>query len=153
MAVPGPPNHHGKTQYGEYLEVVEKLRDLWCPQGPVDVVEYQLFIAGGRKNLWWGSFLRRSVAVGQLGWCSVLALPAHSGLIGELDVGTYLGGSFGNINDAGVLSGTDDLGELVGLVSWRIQGVTTLVDREDIELRMTNGAVRDYHAPEMYALV
>ncbi|WP_312803595.1 hypothetical protein [Corynebacterium variabile] len=40
-----------------------------------------------------------------------------------------------------------------GLVSWRIQGVTTLVDREDIELRMTNGAVRDYHAPEMYALV
>ena len=153
MAVPGPPNHHGKTQYGEYLEVVEKLRDLWCPQGPVDVVEYQLFIAGGRKNLWWGSFLRRSVAVGQLGWCSVLALPAHSGLIGELDVGTYLGGSFGNINDAGVLSGTDDLGELVGLVSWRIHGVTTLVDREDIELRMTNGAVRDYHAPEMYALV
>lgn len=50
MAVPGPPNHHGKTQYGEYLEVVEKLRDLWCPQGPVDVVEYQLFIVGSSKN-------------------------------------------------------------------------------------------------------
>lgn len=50
MTVPGPPNHLGETQYGEYLEVVEKLRDLWYPQGPVDVVEYQLFIAGGRKT-------------------------------------------------------------------------------------------------------
>lgn len=50
MTVPGPPNHLEKTQYGEYLEVVEKLRDLWCLQGPVDVVLYQLFIAGGRKS-------------------------------------------------------------------------------------------------------
>lgn len=37
-------------QYGGYLEAVEELRDLWCPQVPVVVVEYQLFIAGGRKN-------------------------------------------------------------------------------------------------------
>lgn len=35
-------------QYGEYLEMAEELRDLWSPQVPVDVVEYQLFIAGGR---------------------------------------------------------------------------------------------------------
>lgn len=37
-------------QYGEYLEVAEELRDLWCPQAPVDVVEYQLFIVGSSKN-------------------------------------------------------------------------------------------------------
>ncbi len=37
-------------QYGEYLEMAGELRDLWCPQVPVDVVEYQLFIAGGRGN-------------------------------------------------------------------------------------------------------
>jgi hypothetical protein len=37
-------------QYGEYLEIVEELRGLWCPQAPVDVVEYQLFIAGGRSR-------------------------------------------------------------------------------------------------------
>lgn len=36
-------------QYGEYLDVAEGLRDRWCPQLPVDVVEYQLFIAGGRR--------------------------------------------------------------------------------------------------------
>ncbi|WP_162620268.1 hypothetical protein [Corynebacterium provencense] len=37
-------------QYGDYLEAVEELRDLWRPEVPVDVVEYQLFITGGRKN-------------------------------------------------------------------------------------------------------
>lgn len=37
-------------QYGEYLEMAEELRDLWCPQELVDVVEYQLFIVGSSKN-------------------------------------------------------------------------------------------------------
>lgn len=37
-------------QYGDYLETVQELRDLWCPQVPVDVLEYRLFIAGGRSG-------------------------------------------------------------------------------------------------------
>ena len=40
----------GRPEYGEYLEMAEELRDLWCPQELVDVVEYQLFIVGSSKN-------------------------------------------------------------------------------------------------------
>jgi hypothetical protein len=37
-------------QYGDYLEAVEELRERWCPQTPVDVVKYQLFVTGGRGS-------------------------------------------------------------------------------------------------------
>ncbi|MFZ2274733.1 hypothetical protein [Corynebacterium variabile] len=41
-----------------------------------------------------------------------------------------------------------------GVLSWGVtdDGVT-VVDREDIEYRMKNGAMRDFHAPEAYELV